>query len=299
MAKLRVQVAGIEMQNPITVGSGCFSSDYERLFSPNILGAYVPKTVRAYEWPGNPPPRITETPAGVLSSIGIPSKGWEAFLKEEGPWLRRLEVPVILSVVGRTAEEYQDITARASKLDYVAGIELNLSCPNIKAGGLQFGADGETASEVVARCRQTTPLPLIPKLPPHPFISEIAKSVEGAGADAIAMINSPKAMVIDIEKKKPFLGNKMGALSGPAIRPLAVALLWEVYKAVKIPIIGMGGVSSVRDVIEFLLAGAQAVALGVVNFYDPLAAPKIITGLNSYLEERGIDDVNTLVGAAH
>jgi len=299
MAELSVQVAGITMHNPILVGSGCYSPDYERLYSPNILGAYIPKTLRAYPWPGNPPPRITETPSGVLSSIGIPSKGWEYFLQEDAPWLKKLQIPVILSVVGRTDEEYVDIVKRSSELGFVAGLELNFSCPNIKAGGLQFGANPDYAYDTMLKCREATQLPIIPKLPPHPQIAQIAQAVELAGANAIAMINSPKAMMIDIEKRKPFLGNKMGALSGPAIRPIAVALIWEAYEAIKIPIIGMGGVSEVRDVIEFLLAGARAVALGVVNFHDPLAAPKIISGLREYLDKNGIVDVNSLVGAAH
>ncbi|HHY36462.1 MAG TPA: dihydroorotate dehydrogenase [Firmicutes bacterium] len=300
MVNLAVRIGKITMKNPITVGSGCFSLDYEALYSPDILGAYVPKTIRAYPWPGNPPPRITETPSGVLSSVGIPSKGWAKFLEEDVPALKALKTPVILSVVGRTEEEYAEIVEFADGLGFLAGIELNLSCPNVKAGGLQFGADSKMAYDVVARCRKKTDLTLIPKLPPDPsHIVEVARAVEAAGADAIAMINSPKAMLIDIETKKPFLGNVIGALSGPAIRPMAVAFVYQVYEQVGIPIIGMGGVTTVRDVIEFLLAGAQAVALGVVNFFDPLAVPRILDGLQKYLEEKGIEDVNSLVGAAH
>jgi dihydroorotate dehydrogenase (NAD+) catalytic subunit len=300
MADIAVQVGKIKMQNPITVGSGCHSLDYGALYSPDILGAFVPKTIRAYEWPGNPPPRITETPSGVLSAVGIPSKGWARFVAEDVPALRELKTPVILSVVGRTEKEYAEIVELCNGLGFLAGIELNMSCPNVKAGGLQFGANKDMAFNVVSLCRQKTDLTLIPKLPPDPSnIVEVAKAVEAAGADAIAMINSPRAMMIDIETRKPFLGNVVGALSGPAIRPIAVALIYEVYKNVHIPIIGMGGVTSVRDVIEFLLAGAQAVALGVVNFFDPMAVPKIVEGLKKYLEEKGISDVNSLVGKAH
>ncbi|MFY9371268.1 MAG: dihydroorotate dehydrogenase [bacterium] len=300
MANLAVQIGKINMKNPITVGSGCHSLDYSPLYSLDILGAFVPKTIRAYQWPGNPPPRITETPSGVLSSVGIPSKGWAKFVEEDVPALKALKTPVILSVVGRTEEEYAEIVELADELGFLAGIELNMSCPNVKAGGLQFGADRNMAFEVVSRCREKTDLTLIPKLPPDPSnIIEVARAVEAAGADAIAMINAPKAMLIDIETRKPFLGNIIGALSGPAIRPIAVAFVYQVYEHVRIPIIGMGGITTVRDVIEFLLAGAQAVALGVVNFFDPMAVPKIIDGLEKYLEEEGIQDVNSLVGAAH
>ena len=300
MVNLSVKIGKIKMQNPITTGSGCHSLDYESLYSPDILGAFVPKTVRAYSWPGNPPPRITETPSGVLSAVGIPSKGWEMFVSEDVPKLKALKTPVILSVVGRTEEEYAEIVELCDGLDFLAGIELNLSCPNVKAGGLQFGANKDMAYKVVALSRKKTGLTLIPKLPPDQSnIIEVAKAVEAAGADAISMINSPRAMMIDIETRKPFLGNVMGALSGPAIRPIAVALVYQVYQNVKIPIIGMGGIANVRDVIEFLLAGSQAVALGVVNFFDPMAAPKILAGLEQYLEEKGIEDVNSLVGAAH
>ena len=300
MANLSVQIGKIRLQNPITVASGCHSLDYENLYPLDILGAFVPKTIRAYEWPGNPPPRITETPSGVLSAVGIPSKGWDKFVGEDVPKLKALKTPIILSVVGRTEEEYTEIVELSSGLGFLAGIELNLSCPNIKAGGLQFGANKDMAYRVVAQCREKTGLTLIPKLPPDPSnINEVAMAVEAAGADAISMINSPRAMMINIETRKPFLGNKIGALSGPAIRPIAVALLWGVYEVVKIPIIGMGGIATVRDVIEFLLAGARAIALGVVNYFDPMAVPKILAGLKQYLSDKGIDDVNSLVGAAH
>jgi len=300
VANLSVLIGRIRLQNPITVASGCHSLDYESLYPLDILGAFVPKTIRTYEWPGNLPPRITETPSGVLSAVGIPSKGWDRFVDEDVPKLKKLNTPVILSVVGRTEEEYAEIVELSNGLGFLAGMELNLSCPNIRAGGLQFGANKDTAHSVVAHCRKKTGLTLIPKLPPDQSnINDVARAVEAAGADAISMINSPRAMMIDIETRKPFLGNKIGALSGPAIRPIAVALLWGVYEAVKIPIIGMGGIATVRDVIEFLLAGAQAIALGVVNYFDPMAAPKILAGLEQYLQEKEIADVNSLVGAAH
>lgn len=300
MTKLFVNVGGIEMKNPILVGSGTHSLDYEALYSPNILGAFVPKTIRPYYWPGNPPPRITETPAGMLSSVGIPSKDWDDFVLEDVPKLKELTTPIIQSVVGRTEEEYLDIIARCSELGVFAGIELNLSCPNLKAGGLQFGSNKDMAYQLMVKARKVTSLPLIPKLPPDPTnIVEVAQAMEAAGADAIAMINAPRAMMIDIETAKPFLGNKIGALSGPAIRPMAVALLYQVYEKVNIPIIGMGGVSNYRDVVEFMMAGARAVALGTVNFFEPMAVPKVLDDLQSYLEKKGIEDINSLVGVAH
>jgi dihydroorotate dehydrogenase (NAD+) catalytic subunit len=300
MANTAVKIGKIDMQNPITVGSGCHSLDYNALYSPDILGAFIPKTIRIHKWPGNPPPRITETPSGVLSAVGIPSKGWDRFVAEDVPALQELKTPVILSVVGRTEEEYAEIVELSDGLGFLSGIELNMSCPNVKAGGLQFGADKDMAFNVVSLCRQKTDLTLIPKLPPDPSnIVSVAKAVEAAGADAITLINAPRAMMIDTATRKPFLGNVMGALSGPAIRPIAVAFVYQVYQNVDIPIIGSGGATTVRDVVEFLLAGAQAVALGVVNYFDPLAAPKIINDLEKYLEEKGISDVNSLVGAAH
>lgn len=302
MPNLCVNIAGIKMKNPFTVGSGTFGNDgeFEKFFPIELLGALTPKTIRSYEWPGNPPPRLAEAAAGLLSSVGIPSKSWERFVKEDVPVLKKIPIPVIQSVIGRTEEEYVEIVKKCSDLGVFAGIELNLSCPNLKQGGLSFGSDPKASESLIKKVRKQTKLPLIAKLPPdYSNIVNVAKAVESAGADAIAMINAPRAMAIDYKTRKPVLGNKVGALSGPAIKPIAVYLVWEVYKAVSIPIIGMGGIVDFRDVIEFMSAGARAVAFGTINFIDTQAIPRALKDLENYLIENNIDDVNEIVGCAH
>lgn len=297
---LSVRIGPISMKNPLMVASGTHNLDYGELYPLDILGAYVPKTIRMHTWPGNPPPRTAEVPSGVVTSVGIPSKGWDAFVREDAPRLRALGIPVILSVVGKTEDEYAGMAERAGSLGFLAGVELNLSCPNIKAGGLAFGSDAKTAASLMDKVRKATSLPVIPKLPPdYGRVVEVAKACEDAGADAIAMINAPPAMVIDVDTRQPVLGNRTGGLSGPAIRPMAVYMIYRVYKAVRIPIIGMGGACDARDVIEFMLAGARAVALGTVNFFDPMAVPRALEGLREFTTTNGIDDINSLVGAAH
>lgn len=299
---LAVNVAGIEMKNPLLTASGTYGFGYEftDFYSPEVLGALVTKTIRLHEHPGNPPPRIAEAPAGLINAIGIPSKGWEYYLKEEVPRLRKLDLPIIQSIVGKNVEEYEILAEKLEGLGFLAGIELNLSCPNLKAGGLGLGLDPDLVYDLVRRVRAKTSRPLIAKLTPNTSdVVGLARAVEAAGADCIAMINTVRAMAIDIRTRKPVLGNITGGLSGPAVKPIALCQIWEVYEAVKIPIIGMGGVTNYRDVLEFMLAGARAVALGTVNFIEPGAAPKILAHLQRYLEENGIEDINRLVGAAH
>lgn len=299
---LAVEIAGIRMRNPLTVGSGTFGHHgrFGQFFPVSTLGALVPKTIRGYRWPGNPGPRVLEVPAGLHSSVGIPSSDWDDFLEHEVPGLRGLDVPVIQSVIGRTVEEYVAITRRCSDLGIFAGIELNLSCPNLKQGGLDFGYDPDAAYDVVSRVRAATHLPLVAKLAPdYSSLTPVAMAVEAAGADAIAMINGPRAICIDYRTRKPMIGNRIGALGGTAIKPLAVYMVWEVYRAVRIPIFGMGGVSDYRDVIEFMAAGARAVAFGTINYVDPLALPRALEQLTAYLRDNGIADVNELVGCAH
>ena len=216
------------------------------------------------------------------------------------PILKSLDVPIVQSVIGRTEEEYVDIVGRCSDLGIFAGIELNLSCPNLKQGGLDFGYDPEAAYNVIKRSKQRSAAPIFAKLAPdYSSLVTVAKAVEAAGADAISMINAPRAMCIDHETRKPIIGNRIGALSGPAIKSLAVYMIWEVYRAVKIPIVGMGGVANYKDVIEFMAAGARVVGFGTVNYVDPMALPRALTELSEFLEASGIDDVNELVGSAH
>ena len=302
MPNLAIDIAGIEMKNPLTVGSGTYGhhGNFSQFFPVDTMGALVPKTIRTYRWPGNPPPRVWETPAGLHSSVGIPSNDWDYFEKHDAPILRSLGVPVIQSVIGRTEDEYVEIVERCSSLGIFAGLELNLSCPNLKQGGLDFGYDREASFRLVSRVRAATKLPVIAKLAPdYSSLVPVAQAVEAAGADAIALVNAPRAMCIDHVTRKPVIGNKIGALSGVAIKPMAVYMVWTVYKAVKIPLFGMGGVADFRDVIEFMAAGATSVAFGTVNYVDPMALPRALSELTAYLEEHGIDDVRDLVGYAH
>lgn len=299
---LRVTIAGIEMKNPLTVGSGTYGHHgrFSQFFPVETMGALFPKTIRNYKWPGNPAPRVLETTAGLHSSVGIPCNSWEHFTAHDVPILRTLNLPVIQSVIGRTEDEYVEIVERISDLDLFAGVELNLSCPNLKQGGLDFGYDPDSAFKLVKRVRAATKLPVFAKLAPdYSCLSKVAKAVEAGGADAISMINAPRAIMIDHVTRQPRIGNKLGALSGAAIKPLALYMIWEVYRAVQIPIVGMGGVSDVRDVIEFMAAGARAVGFGTINYVDPMALPTALPQLTAYLQEHGIRNVNDLVGSAH
>ena len=299
---LAVNIAGIAMKNPLTVGSGTYGhhGKFSQFFPVEVMGCLVPKTIRTYKWPGNPAPRLHETPAGLHTSVGIPCNTWEHFLAHDVPILKSLRLPIVQSVIGRTEDEYVDIVERCSDLGIFAAIELNLSCPNLKQGGTDFGYDPVAAHSVVKRAKARSSVPIFGKLAPdYSLLTAVAKAVEDGGADAISMVNAPRAMCIDYRTGKPIIGNKIGALSGPAIKSMAVYMVWEVYRAVKIPIIGMGGVADFRDVIEFLAAGARAVAFGTVNYVDPTALPCALADLSNYLEEHGIADVNDLVGAAH
>ncbi len=299
---LAVQIAGITMKNPLTVGSGTYGhhGNFSQFFPVETMGALVPKTIRNYRWPGNPAPRVYEVTAGLHSSVGIPSNDWETFAAKDAQILRDLKLPVIQSVIGRTEDEYVEIVEKCDALGFLAGLELNLSCPNLKQGGLDFGYDPAAASRLVARVRKATRLPVIAKLAPdYSSLVNVAKAVEAAGADAIALVNAPRAMCIDYQTRKPIIGNKIGALSGAAIKPMAVYMVWQLYRSVQIPLFGMGGVSDYRDVVEFMAAGARAVAFGTINYVDPMALPRAIADLRQYLLDQGINDVNELVGSAH
>jgi dihydroorotate dehydrogenase (NAD+) catalytic subunit len=300
--KLSVNIAGIEMKNPLMVGSGTYGNHgrFEPFFPVETLGALVPKTIRTYRWPGNPPPRVYECTGGLHSSVGIPCNDWDYFEQNDVPILKSLDVPIIQSVIGRSEAEYVEIVRRCSQLGIFSAIELNLSCPNTEQGGVDFGYDPVSARAVVARSCEVTDLPIIAKLAPDfSLLVAVAKAVEAGGAAAISMINAPRAMCIDHATLRPILGNKIGALSGAAIKPMAVYMVWEVYRAVGIPIIGMGGVADYRDVIEFMAAGAQAVAFGTINYVDPTALPRALDELTAYMRENAIDDVAQFVGKAH
>jgi dihydroorotate dehydrogenase (NAD+) catalytic subunit len=297
---LAVNVGGLRLQNPVTVASGTFGygAEYAALLDLNQLGAVTVKGIRLNPVRGNPTPRTAEVTSGMLNAIGLQGPGVDGFIQKYWPFLAGLKVPTIINIWGTTVEEYAEVARRFDALPGVGALELNVSCPNIKEGGAQFGTDPKLLSQVVAACRQATRLPLITKLSPNvPNIGLCARAAEEAGSNALAVTNSFPAMAIDIETRRPKLANITGGLTGPAIKPIAIKLVWEAARAVKIPIIGMGGIQSAEDAIEFLLAGATAVAVGTANFYEPQTALQVISGLRAYMTRHGLTDVAQLTGA--
>lgn len=295
---LSVKIGKMKLKNPVMVASGTFGygPEYAGLVDINRLGAVVVKGIMVEPWDGNPTPRMVEVHGGLVNAIGLQSPGVDKFIEEYVPFLSKYDVAVIVNVWGRTIDEYAEVVERLSCVKAVHGIELNISCPNIKAGGLAFGTDPKTAAQVVKTARKRTNKTLITKLAPNvPNISVFAKAVEDAGSDAIALINTIPAMVIDIETRKPVLANNVGGLSGPAIHPVAVKLVWEAAKSVKIPIIGMGGITSAKEAIEFFIAGATAVAVGTANFTDPATSISVIDGIEEYLIRKNIKRVKDLI----
>ncbi len=297
---LSVKIGRLMMQNPVTVASGTFGygAEYARLIDLNLLGAVTVKGIRLHPVPGNPPPRTAETTSGMLNAIGLQGPGVDGFIKKYWPFLKELKVPTIINLWGTTVEEYAEVARRFDALGGVGALELNVSCPNIKEGGAQFGTDCTLLAQVVAACRQATTLPLITKMSPNvPSIAPFAKAAEDAGSDALAVTNSFPAMAIDTHTRKPKLANITGGLTGPAIKPIAIKLVWEAAKAVKIPIIGMGGIQNAADAIEFLMAGATAVAVGTANFYEPQTALQVIAGIREFMEKKKIADVKEITGS--
>jgi dihydroorotate dehydrogenase (NAD+) catalytic subunit len=286
------------MQNPVLSASGTFgyAQEFESYLDLNRLGALVVKTITRLPRPGNPAPRIVETPPGMLNAIGLQNVGVDAFIAEKLPYLRTLTPPLIVNVAGESVDDFREMTKRIGDQEGVAGIELNVSCPNV-AGGLDFSTDPKLTHQVVTAAREATHLPIIPKLSPNVTdIRTIARAAEEAGADGISLINTLVGMAIDVRTRRPKIGNVTGGLSGPAIRPVAVRMIWQVAQAVRLPIIGMGGIVTGEDAVEFLLAGATAVAVGTANFIDPTSAVKVIEGLHDYCTANGIAEVRQLVG---
>ncbi|MGI6225847.1 MAG: dihydroorotate dehydrogenase [Peptococcales bacterium] len=300
MVNLTVNIAGIKMKNPVLTASGCFGygREYNELYDISKLGGIMTKGTTLEPKLGNHPPRLAETPAGMLNSIGLQNPGVAKVISEEIPWLRKFDVATIVNIAGYSVEEFEELALRLDSVEGVAGLELNISCPNVKGGGMAFGTDPQTAQQVVKKVRAKTKLPLIVKLSPNVTeITEIAKAVEDAGADAISLINTLLGMAIDVKIRKPVLANIMGGLSGPAVKPIAVRMVYQVAKAVQVPIIGMGGITNHLDALEFILAGASAVALGAGNFYDPFSPLKVIEGLQEWLIHEGVKDIKEIVGA--
>jgi dihydroorotate dehydrogenase (NAD+) catalytic subunit len=297
---LSVQIGKLKLQNPVTVASGTFGYgvEYSKLIDLNQLGAVVVKGIRLEPVRGNPTPRTAEVTSGMLNAIGLQGPGVDGFIKKYWPFLKTLKVPTIINIWGTTVEEYAEVARRFDALGGVGALELNVSCPNIKEGGAQFGTDAKLLAQVVAACRKVTKLPLITKMSPNVVsIAPYAKTAEDAGSDALSVTNSYPAMAIDIETRKPKLANVTGGLTGPCIKPIAIKLVWDAAKTVKIPIIGMGGIQNAADAIEFMMAGATAVAVGTANFYEPQTALQVIAGIREFMEKRGLRDVREMVGS--
>lgn len=297
MIDLRVNIAGVELKNPVVTASGTFNGrDYVRLVDLNLLGAITVKGVSHEPWPGNPPPRIAETYGGVLNAVGLQNPGAKKFIAEELPFLRQFSPKIIVNLCGRTVEDYVAVTRDFDGAD-VDLFELNISCPNIKAGGMAMGTCAKTAEEVTRAVKKHAKIPVIVKLSPNVTdITEIAKAAEAGGADGLCLINTLLGMRIDINKKRPILGNKIGGLSGPAIKPVAVRMVWQVAKAVNLPIIGTGGISAWEDAIEFIMAGATAVSIGTANFSNPQVTMDILNGIEGFMKENGYKSLEELRG---
>lgn len=300
MPNLSVNLGGIKMQNPVTVASGTFGVgfEYKKFVNLAYLGAIIPKSVSLKPKAGNPPPRLVETPAGLLNSIGLQNEGIEVFLNKWRSFFKQTPTNIIISIFGESIEEYGRLAAILNKEPHIAGIEINISCPNVKAGGMIFGKDPELTYQVVKIVRSNTGLSLLTKLSPNVTdIVAMAKAAQEAGTSALSLINTVSGMAIDIKTKKPRLKNITGGLSGPAIKPIALKMIWEVSQKIDLPILGMGGISSPEDAIEFILAGATAVAIGTFNFVNPRITLEIIEGIEKYLIKNKIEDINKLRGA--
>ncbi len=296
---LSVEVAGIRFKNPVWTASGTFGygSEFSKYTDLKRLGAIVVKGLSLRPRQGNPPPRIVETPCGMLNAIGLQNVGVDNFIKEKLPFLRKIKTPVIANIFGETIEEYSEVASRLEDAGGVTALEINISCPNVKKGGIVFGTDPSEAGKVVSAIRAATNLPLITKLSPNVTdIKVMARAVVEAGSDAISLINTITGMAVDVEKRRPRLATITGGLSGPAIRPIAVRMVWEVYNSVKAPIIGMGGIMTAEDALEFIIAGATAVQVGTANFVDPDAAVKVIDGIEAYLKRHKMS-VKELTGS--
>ncbi len=297
MANMAVNIAGVEWKNPVTTGSGTFGfgREYSEYFDLSELGAVCLKALSAVPRLGNPSPRIAETEKGILNSVGLQNPGAEAFLERELAWLRTYDTKLIANLCGSTVDDY--IAVAEILGDNVDMFELNISCPNVKEGGMAFGTSAKMIEEITSKVKAVSKVPLIVKLSPNVTdIAEMARAAEAGGADALSLINTLLGMKIDIKTRRPILHNNMGGLSGPAVKPVAVRMVYQVRQAVSVPIIGMGGITTGEDAIEFMLAGANAVAVGTAGIVDPYAWIRVRNGIEKYLDDNGIKDVNDIVG---
>lgn len=302
MIDLSVSLPGLELKNPIMPASGCFGfgREYSQFYDLSKLGAIIMKAATGEERFGNETPRVAETASGMLNAIGLQNPGVDKIIENEIPFLTQFSIPIIANVAGSTMEEYEKVVTILNQTDDISAIELNISCPNVKEGGIQFGMDPEMAKTVTQKVKAISNIPVYVKLSPNVSnIIEMAIAVEEAGADGLSMINTLTGMQIHLPSRKPVIANKTGGLSGPAIKPIAIRMIYEVKQHVKIPIIGMGGIQSAEDVLEFLLAGADAVAVGTANFQNPFICPEIIDKLPAVLEKYHFTSVREATGGAH
>lgn len=295
----KVNIAGVELKNPVMTASGTFGSgaEYGEMVDLNRLGAVVTKGVANVPWPGNPTPRIAEVYGGMLNAIGLQNPGIDVFVERDIPFLKQYDTKIVVNVCGRTTEDYVEVVERLGDTD-VDLLEINISCPNVKEGGIAFGQDPKAVEAITREVKRRAKQPVIMKLSPNVTdITVMAKAAEAGGADAISLINTLTGMKIDVERRRFALANRTGGLSGPAIKPVAVRMVYQAAQAVKLPIIGMGGIQNAADALEFILAGASAVAVGTANFHNPRATLDTVEGIRDYMERHGIKDVKELVGS--
>ena len=296
--KTSVNIAGIELKNPVMTASGTFGSgmEYSEFVDLNCLGAVVTKGVANVPWPGNPTPRVAEVYGGMLNAIGLQNPGIDVFLERDLPFLARYDTKVIVNVCGKTVEDYLEVVERLSDAP-VDMLEINVSCPNVKEGAIAFGQKADCLYDITSAIKKKAAQPVIMKLSPNVTdITEMARAAEAAGADAISLINTLTGMKIDIHRRSFVLANKTGGMSGPAVKPVAIRMVYQCAQAVKIPIIGMGGIMNAQDALEFIMAGASAVAVGCANFINPYATQEIVSGIEAFMEKEGVSDITELIG---
>ncbi len=297
---LRVNIGSLVLQNPVMTASGTFgyAREFENLVNLHRLGAVIVKGISLHPRRGNPPQRIVETPCGMLNAIGLQNVGVERFISEKMPYLRNLAVPVIVNILGDTVEEYREITERLAPVDGIAALEVNISCPNVKRGGVAFGTDPQMARKVTEAVKEAAAVPVMVKLSPNVSdIVALARAVEDGGADSVSLINTLIGMAIDLKRRRPVLANVIGGLSGPAIKPVALRMVYQVAGAVAIPVIGIGGIDSTEDALEFILAGATAVQIGTANFINPRISEEVVEGIGAYVQDHDLQSIRELIGA--
>jgi dihydroorotate dehydrogenase (NAD+) catalytic subunit len=297
---LRVNIGSLDLQNPVMTASGTFgyAREFEKLVNLHRLGGVVVKGISLAPRAGNPPPRIVETPCGMLNAIGLQNVGVKRFVDEKMTYLRGINVPVIVNILGDTVEEYREITRMLADTEGIAALEVNISCPNVKKGGVAFGNDPRMAAAVTSAVKEVSSVPVMVKLSPNVSdVTLVARAVEDAGADSVSLINTLIGMAIDLERRKPVLANVIGGLSGPAVKPVALRMVYQVAQVVKIPVIGIGGIDCTEDALEFLVAGASAIQVGTANFVNPRVSEDIVEGMSSYVKRNRLDSVRDLIGA--